>query len=537
MTAIQPPMAGGAGVQMPGAAATGPVPLADVAVLLNANDAVAIAKQPLLPRTVLLTDAGEVKVAAMIPPGHKVALRVVPKGEPVRKYGQIIGFATQDIQPGQHVHSHNLAVGEGGLDLDYAFCTENTSVEIVPEAERRTFMGFRRKDGRVGTRNFVAVLASVNCSSSATRQVVDWFKHNPEYMAQFPNVDGVIGFPTKGGCGAHYGSTDLGLLQQTMKGIVDHPNVAGYVILSLGCEVNQPDDMIEATNMGNGHKPLVLTIQQDGGFRKTVEDGIAAVKQLLPAANEARREPVPISELVVALQCGGSDGWSGVTANPGLGKACDEIVRQGGTVVLGETTEVYGGEHLLTRRAKSPEVAEALLERIRWWEKYVALFGASIDNNPAPGNKLGGLTTIFEKSLGAIAKAGSTPMNQVVGYGERVTERGFVHMDTPGYDPVSVTGQVAGGCNIVVFTTGRGSAFGFKPAPSIKIATNSTLYANQEPDMDINAGKVLDGVSLDEVGAEIVDRIIAVASGEQSKSEAQGVGEEEFNPWIIGAML
>jgi altronate hydrolase len=297
--------------------------------------------------------------------------------------------------------------------------------------------------------------------------------------------------------------------------------------------------MIEATGLGsdNGHEPLVLTIQQDGGFQKTVEAGIAAVEKLLPVANQATREPVPASELTVALQCGGSDGWSGVTANPGLGRACDEIVRQGGTIVLGETTEVYGGEHILTRRAKNPEVAEALLERIRWWESYTAMFGASIDNNPAPGNKLGGLTTIYEKSLGAIAKAGTTPLNAVVGYGERVTEKGFVHMDTPGYDPVSATGQVAGGCNIVVFTTGRGSAFGFKPSPSIKIATNSTLYTNQEPDMDINAGKMLDGVSLDEMGAEIFEKVLAVASGEQSKSEKAGVGEEEFNPWILGVML
>ncbi len=397
-------------------------------------------------------------------------------------------------------------------------------------------MGFRRKDGRVGTRNYVAVLASVNCSSSATRRIVDHFR-NPEVMAPYPNVDGVIAFPTKGGCGAHYGSTDLGLLQRTMAGIVDHPNVAAYVILSLGCEVNQPSDMIEATGLGNGHQPTVLTIQQDGGFAKTVEAGIAAVEKLLPAANEAVREPIPASELVVALQCGGSDGWSGVTANPGLGMAADEIVRQGGTVVLGETTEVYGGEHLLTRRAKSREVGEKLVERIHWWERYVAMFGASIDNNPAPGNKLGGLTTIYEKSLGAIAKAGNTPLNQVVGYAERVTERGFVHMDTPGYDPVAVTGQVAGGCNMVVFTTGRGSCFGFKPSPSIKIATNAQLYASQEPDMDINAGKVLDGVSLEDLGQEIFEEILAVASGKQSKSEAAGVGEEEFNPWIIGAML
>ena len=532
----QPPRAAGQGVTLTGAAPAEPVDLAELAVLLDPQDAVAIAKQPLLPRTILRTANGEVRVRQLIPPGHKVALRAVAQGDDVRRYGQIIGFATQEIAPGDHVHSQNLAVGAGGLELDYAPCSEYKPVEFVPEAQRRTFKGFRRKDGRVGTRNYVAILASVNCSSSATRRVAEYFR-NSDIMKQYPNVDGVIALGTKGGCGAHYGSSDLGVLQRTMAGIVDHPNVGGYVILSLGCEVNQPTDLIESTGLGNGHQPTVLTIQQDGGFQKTVEAGIAAVKQLLPVANQAQREPVPASELMVALQCGGSDGWSGVTANPGLGRAADEIVRQGGTVVLGETTEVYGGEHLLTRRARNPQVAQDLIDRIHWWERYTAMFGASIDNNPAPGNKLGGLTTIFEKSLGAIAKAGNTPLNQVAGYGERVTERGFVHMDTPGYDPVSVTGQVAGGCNIVVFTTGRGSAFGFKPAPSIKIATNSTLYANQEPDMDINAGKVLDGITLDELGAEIFDKILAVASGERSKSEMAGVGEEEYNPWILGAML
>lgn len=535
MSTIQPPKAPGEGMALIRRGPSGPVDLADVAVLLEPNDAVAIAKQPLLPRTILRTANGEIKVTQMIPPGHKVALRALKTGDEVRRYGQIIGFATQDIAPGEHVHSQNLSVGEG-LELDYAPCSEYRPVEYVPESERRTFMGFRRKDGRVGTRNYVAILASVNCSSSATERIANYFR-DPEVMKPYPNVDGVIPLATKGGCGSHYGSSDLGVLQRTMAGIVDHPNVGGYVILSLGCEVNQPTDMIEATGLGNGHQPTVLTIQQDGGFQKTVEAGIEAVKRLLPVANEAQREPIPASELVVALQCGGSDGWSGVTANPGLGRAADEIVRQGGTVVLGETTEVYGGEHLLTRRAKDPQVAQDLIDRIHWWEDYTAKFGASIDNNPAPGNKLGGLTTIFEKSLGAIAKAGNTPLNQVAGYGERVTERGFVHMDTPGYDPVSVTGQVAGGCNIVVFTTGRGSAFGFKPAPSIKVATNSTLYANQEPDMDINAGVVLDGLTLDELGQQIFEKILAVASGEQSKSEAAGVGEEEYNPWIIGAML
>ncbi|MCA9879260.1 MAG: altronate dehydratase, partial [Thermomicrobiales bacterium] len=417
---MEPTKSRGDGLTISARGSSEPVDMNDVAVLLNPNDAVFIAKVPLLPRTVVRTPAGEVKVAQMIPPGHKVALKHIPVGGEVRRYNQIIGFATKDINPGDHVHSHNLSVGDG-LELDYAISSEYVPVDIVPEAERRTFMGFRRKDGRVGTRNYVAILASVNCSSSATQRIANYFR-DPEVMKAYPNVDGVIPLATKGGCGSHYGSSDLGVLQRTMAGIVEHPNVAAYVVLSLGCEVNQPTDLIESTGMGNGHKPTVLTIQQDGGFQKTVEAGIEAVKKLLPVANEARREAVPASELMVALQCGGSDGWSGVTANPGLGKAADLIVKQGGTVVLGETTEVYGGEHLLTRRARDEKVAQDLIDRIHWWEKYTAMFGASIDNNPARGNKLGGLTTIYEKSLGAIAKAGNTPLNQVVGYAEPVTE-------------------------------------------------------------------------------------------------------------------
>jgi altronate hydrolase len=516
-------------------ASRGRMPLERVAVRLHPDDDVAIAREPLLPRTTLVNGEREIVVAQMIPPGHKVAIRPIGEGKPIRRYGQVIGFASVDIAPGQHVHTHNVVVHQGELDLDYAFSSDVKPVDYVPEAERRTFMGYRRADGRAGTRNYVAILASVNCSSTATRRIADHFRDSP-ITDQYPNVDGVIGFPTKGGCGAHYGSSYLGQLQRTMAGIVDHPNVGAYIILSLGCETNQPEDLIETTSLKEG-KPLVLTIQEDGGFEASVAAGIAAVERLLPEANAAQREPIPVSELMVALQCGGSDGWSGVTANPALGRAADEIVRQGGTVVLGETSEVYGGEHLLTRRAISPEVGQKLVDKIHWWEQYTSMFGTEIDNNPSPGNKLGGLTTIYEKSLGAIAKAGTTPMTDVVDYAERVTTRGFVHMDTPGYDPVSVTGQVAGGCNIVCFTTGRGSAFGFKPAPSIKIATNPDLYRKQEADMDINAGKMLDATSLDDMGLEIFESIIAVASGEQTKSERQGIGEEEFNPWIIGATL
>jgi altronate hydrolase len=510
------------------------VELAEAAVLLHEDDAVAIAKRPLAPGTALRLEGGDmVRVARLIPPGHKLAVRLLAEGEAVRRYGQVIGFATARIAPGEHVHVHNLAVRE--FDRDYAFCSDYRPVEVVPEPERRTFLGFRRPDGRVGTRNYVAVLPSVNCSSSATAAVAGHFERSG-VLAGFPNVDGVIGFPHKGGCGAHIGSDAVRQLQRTLAGTVHHPNVAGYVILSLGCEVNQPEDLIEHGALEEDAPP-VITIQEDGGFAKTVERGVEAVARLLAPANAAVREPVAASELVLALQCGGSDGWSGVTANPALGVACDLLVRQGGTVVLAETPEVYGAEHLLTRRARSPEIAQRLVEAIHWWESYTAQWGASIDNNPAPGNKAGGLTTIYEKSLGAIAKAGSTPLNQVVAYGERITERGFVHMDTPGYDPVSATGQVAGGCNLIAFTTGRGSAFGFKPAPSIKIASNSELYARQEPDMDVNAGKVLDGASLDEVGQEIFEEVLAVASGKRTKSELAGIGSEEFNPWLLGATL
>lgn len=510
-----------------------PVRLAEVALRLHPSDQVAIASQPLARGTVIACDGGDVRAAQLVSPGHKIALQGLRAGEPVRRYGQIIGFATQPIEPGDHVHVHNVAATE--FDRDHAFCADYDPATLVPEADRRSFMGFRRSDGRVGTRNYVAVLATVNCSSSATAAVVDHFRR-PGALERFRNVDGVIGFTHKGGCGAHIGSAGVRQLQRTLAGVVHHPNVAGYVILSLGCEVNQPADMVDYGRLAEDG-PSVITIQDDGGFAQTVRRGIQAVLELLPLADRAAREPVSASQIVLALQCGGSDGWSGVTANPGLGKAADILVRQGGTAVLAETTEIYGAEHLLTRRARSPEVGQTVVEMIDWWKAYADDWGASIDNNPTPGNKAGGLTTIYEKSLGAVAKGGSTPLNQVVRYAERVTERGLVFMDTPGYDPVSVTGQVAGGCNLVAFTTGRGSAFGFKPAPSIKVATNSELFNRQEPDMDINAGKVLDGETLEDLGEEIFEEVLAVASGKRTKSELSGIGAEEFNPWLLGATL
>ncbi|MBE3558459.1 MAG: altronate dehydratase [Ktedonobacteraceae bacterium] len=519
-----------------------PVALKEVAVLLNPADDVAIARFP-LNRGIVLQLPGEIpggedkiEVKQLVPAGHKVSLHAIAEGQPVRRYGSIIGFATQPIEAGSPVHTHNLAVGE--LRQDYAYGVDVRPVDFVPPEQRRTFMGYRRPDGKAATRNYIAVISSVNCSASTVRFIERRF--GPEVLRDYPNIDGVIGLTHKSGCGLRIGGEALEQLQRVLAGMAVHANVGAYLIVGLGCESNQIREMIEATHLNaeqNWKQPLFLTIQESYGITRTVEEGARIIGELLPRVNDVKREPIPVSELVLALQCGGSDGWSGVTANPALGYCADELVRQGGAAVLSETPEIYGAEHMLLRRARSREVGEKFVERIRWWEHYTAINDMEMDNNPSPGNKLGGLTTIYEKSLGAIAKGGSTPLNAVYRYAEPITERGLVVMDTPGYDPVSVTGQVAGGANIVVFTTGRGSAFGFKPAPSIKVATNTQLYENMISDMDINAGVVLDGVSAQEVGRQIFEEVIAVASGKESKSEALGVGEEEFAPWILGATM
>jgi altronate hydrolase len=516
-------------------APSGIVALDSVAIRLHSQDNVAIAKANLQTGTTLaLADGAKVAIQGFVPSGHKIALQQVTSGEAVYRYGQIIGFATQMIQPGEQVHSHNLSVQD--YSRDYAFSTNVVAVEYVPESERRTFMGFRRTDGRVGTRNYVGVISTVNCSAHTIREIAHHFTQ--EQLADYPNIDGVIPLAHLSGCASQIGGTDYHMLQRTLAGFARHPNIGAYIIVGLGCETNQVSDLVANFDLANGNAPLpTLTIQETGGIRKTIQAGIEAVEELLPYINSFGRTEVPISELMVALQCGGSDGWSGVTANPMLGMVSDEIVRQGGTVVLAETPEIYGAEHLLTRRAVHPEVGQKLVDKVRWWEEHTRLHGIEIDNNPSVGNKVGGLTTIYEKSLGAVAKSGTTPLTGVYDYAEPVTARGFTFMDSPGYDPVSVTGQVAGGCNLVVFTTGRGSVFGFKPSPSIKVVTNTITYDRMFDDMDVNAGKILDGASMESVAAELLDLVIEVASGKPSKSEAQGVGESEFNPWNLGGVL
>jgi altronate dehydratase len=511
------------------------IPLGDAVIRLHPDDEVAIARAPLPPGTVLTTAGGEaaVRVSMLIPAGHKLALQNIPAGHPVHRYGQIIGFATRDISAGEHVHTYNLGAQDFARE---PIRSGAEPVAHVPERERRTFLGYQRADGRVGTRNYVAVISTVNCSAHTTRRIVGHFQD--DLQALYPNVDGVIGLTHAFGCAHQINGPDYQLLQRTLAGMAQHPNIGAYLLVGLGCEVNQMADLIANYALdARESAPPCLTIQDMGGIRKTVEAGIAAVNELLPVVNASQRTPQPISDLVLALQCGGSDGWSGITANPALGLVADEVVRQGGAVVLAETPEIYGAEHLLAQRAISQTVRETLLDKVRWWEEHTRQNGAQLDNNPSVGNRAGGLTTIFEKSLGAIAKGGSTPLMAVYDYAERITARGLTFMDTPGYDPVSVTGQVAGGSTLVLFTTGRGSVFGFKPAPCIKISTNSQMYERMVDDMDVDAGQIANGVALADVAAEILNLVVAVASGQPSKSEAQDVGEAEFNPWNLGGTL
>jgi altronate hydrolase len=507
-------------------------------ILLHPADNVCVAACDLLKGTVVTAGDTTVELVESVRLGHKIALVPRSVGQQIFKYGQIIGFATEDIEPGAWIHTHNLTAGE--FARDYA-----ASTEIPPEPAPLTgltFEGYKRPDRKPGTRNYLAVISTVNCSATVSKAVAARF--NADALQAFPNIDGVVAFTHGGGCGMQFAGEGHATLNRVMGGIARHPNIGGYVLIGLGCETATLGYLMEDQKLvqiggstGKANRPPVLSMQDVGGTAKTIEAACSLVAEMLPRANDVRRESVPLSELVLGTNCGGSDGNSGITANPALGVASDLLVAAGGTVILGETTEIYGAEQLLTRRARTPQVAQKLIDRIRWWEWYTGLFGCTPDNNPSPGNKEGGLTTIYEKSLGAIAKAGGTAMTEVYQYAEQVNQRGFVVMDTPGLDPVSVTGIVAGGAQVMVFTTGRGSCFGCKPTPSIKVATNTPMYERMIDDMDLDAGPILNGKSVDTVGREIFDEIIAVASGKKTKSELHGIGQEEFVPWNIGPTL
>ncbi|CAB3849787.1 MULTISPECIES: UxaA family hydrolase [Achromobacter] len=507
----------------------------DTAVIrIHPADNVVIARRQLVSGTRL--EGEGVTVVGLVPPGHKVAVRAIAAGEPVRRYNQIIGVARQDIAPGQHVHTQNLEFSD--FERDYAVGQDAHPTDFVDAPAM--FDGIVRADGRIATRNYIGILTSVNCSATVARAIADHFRRDirPEALAACPNVDGVVALTHGAGCATGSDGEPLRVLRRTLGGYARHANFGGLMVVGLGCETNQIGGLMEQEHLRESGMLHTFNIQDTGGTRKTVARGIELVERMLEQANRVERQAVPASHLTVGLQCGGSDGYSGISANPALGAAVDLLVRHGGTAILSETPEIYGGEHLLTRRAQTPAVADKLLARVRWWEDYCARNDAEMDNNPSAGNKAGGLTTILEKSLGAIAKSGTTNLTDVYEYAEPVHTRGLVFMDTPGYDPVSATGQVAGGANLICFTTGRGSAYGCAPAPSLKLSTNTALWQRQADDIDINCGEVVDGAqSVAQMGERIFQLMLQTASGRRTRSETHGYGQNEFVPWQLGAVM
>ncbi len=501
-------------------------------VRLNAQDNVAVALRGLEPRAVISKEG--VVCTEEIPAGHKVALKEIRANGPIRKYGQIIGFATKTIRPGEWVHTHNMAMGD--FTRDYAIGKEARPVHVVPKEDRPSFHGIIREDGRIATRNYIGVLCTVNCSASVSRFIADTIRS--DFLAEFPNVDGVVSLGHGSGCGMVSNAEGFRLLQRTLAGYASHPNFAAVLLVGLGCEVNQLDCLINNMNLKTGPLLQSIEIQRTSGTRDAVRLGIEAIRKMLPSADRVKREPVSVNHIILGLECGGSDAFSGITANPALGAAVDLLVSCGGTAILSETPEIYGAEHLLTRRAVSDEVGEKLIGRIQWWEGYTSKLGGEIDNNPTPGNRAGGLTTILEKSLGAVAKGGTTNLAEVYEYAEMVSAKGLVFMDTPGYDVASITGMVAGGANLICFTTGRGTVCGFKPVPTIKLASNTEMYSRLEEDMDMNCGLILDGkATVQEMGEAIFNLVIETASGKKTKSESLGFGDNEFVPWQMGPVM
>ncbi len=504
--------------------------MAGPVIRLHPKDNVVVARIDVPIGTAL--EDGAYRCRSQVPAGYKVASLTIAAGEEIRKYDVVIGFAAQDIAPGTMVHSHNVTFRE--YDRDYAHARDYRPVEMLPVAERATFQGIVRANGDVATRNYIGLLSTVNCSATVIRHAADWF--TPERLAEFPNVDGVVAFSHALGCGMEMTGEPMDLLRRTLAGYARHPNLAAVLVVGLGCERNQMARLVEAEGLTTGPRLKTFVMQEVGGTRKTIEACVNAVRELLPEANRVERETVSASHIKVGLQCGGSDGFSSITANPALGAAMDILVRHGGTAILSETPEIYGVEHTLTCRAASQAIGEKLVERIRWW-KDVYSVGRDVQINGAvsPGNNKGGLANIFEKSLGSSMKGGTGPLMEVYRYAEPVTTPGLVFMDTPGYDPCSATGQIAGGANLIAFTTGRGSMFGAKPVPSVKLATNTPMFVRLEEDMDINCGEILDGTAtLQEMGERIFRHLLRTASGEASKSELLGLGDNEFVPWQIG---
>jgi altronate hydrolase len=496
-------------------------PADDVAIALEDLAQGADVPVPGLPRPLRLVTA--------VPAGHKVALADLPAGTEVRRAGLPIGVTFAPVAAGAHVHVHNLGLdghrpGGGG---------PRAGAVSPPNATGARFLGYPRADGRAGTRNLLVVMATVNCAATVVRRIAQVFRARHP-AGSLPGIDGLVALTHPQGCSVRADGPGMAVLRRTMAGHAHHPNAAGTLVVGLGCEDNSIASFLAAAGLVPGPRLAALSIQDTGGTAETVARGVAVLEEMA-ARLACPRVPVPAAQLTVGLQCGGSDGFSGISANPALGGAVDRLVGEGGTALLSETPEVHGAEDLLLGRAATPDIAQALIDRLAWWAQAAAADGGSFASNPSPGNIAGGVTTILEKSLGAVAKGGRTALAEVTGYAERPTARGLVFMDSPGYDPVSATGQVAAGANLIAFTTGRGSCFGAALAPTLKLSSTSDLARRMPGDIDIDCGGVLTGA---ETPGALADRILAAflatASGAQTASERQGYGEDEFLPWTPG---
>ena len=494
-------------------------------IVLNNKDNVGVAPM-LLPANKKIKS--NLTTLELIPLGHKIAIAKIKKNDFIYKYGQIIGVALKNIDIGEHVHSHNIIFTE--FNRKSKIKKFNDFQNKYPD--RLFFNGFKRKNGKVGTRNYVGLISTVNCSATVVKKIADKINNNLD-LKKFSNIDGVVSLKHSSGCGMNINGHGMSVLNQTIQGFKHHPNFIKVFVIGLGCECSQI-----SLYRDENDSVVYMNIQEEGGTRKIIDEVTSQIIKMFPILNKVKRTKNPISELTVALQCGGSDSYSGITANPALGYASDLIIQHGGSTILAETPEIYGAEHLLIERSFDKRIAQKLKNKIEWWKTYTRINNATLDNNPSPGNKKGGLSTILEKSLGAVAKSGTAIMQDVLDYAEPIKKKGLNYMDSPGFDPVSVTGQVASGSNIICFTTGRGSCFGFKPTPSIKIASNTNMYNNLKDDMDINAGTIMDGDSdIKKIGTEIFESIINTASGKLTKSEINEYGDDEFSPWIIGATI
>lgn len=522
---------------MPSANVAQAVPISEYAIIVDPKDNVAVVKKRTWTGLEVELPGGDVVcVSSAVAPGHRFAIRPIPVHDYVLQFGQPIGTSL-GIKEGDLISPENMSNAVPTVrDLpDDLF---NEPPAYIPEDKRLRFRGYRRPDGRVGTRNYVLIVPTSMCSSHEAQQISMMAEFLLHSRQKYPNVDGVVAIPHNKGCGCQDGS-NVEIMLRTLANYADHPNVGAVIMMDLGCEKTNLAfvDKYLLKREKPFDKPVArISIQKAGGTQAAIEQGLKEVEWMLPEANRCKREEVSVGELVLGVKCGASDGFSGISANPALGRAADLLVRSGGTVLITEVPEFCGAEHLLANRAKDAETGRAVYRLVDWYKEYASRFGAVLNENPSPGNVAGGLLNITIKSLGAIAKAGSTRVEGVTEYGQTPQCRGINLMQGPGYDQESTPGLVAAGATVVVFTTGRGTTIGNAITPVIKLASNTAVFERMSRDLDLSAGGVVDGTeTIDEVGLRVFQHLRRVATGE-ILARAEEHKHREFQFWAETAV-